>query len=320
MSTGLLAEALLRYLPRGRRAGEELAAPCPFHKGGQEKKPSFSVNLETGLAFCHTCHQGWSARTLLRDLGASPREIDEIAGKIPKRLKKNPLKDPQLFSGYELPELLLIQFDRCPVSLLEAGFEMSTLKHFEVGFDRRLDRITYPIRNHDGVLLGLYGRIPDERRDIEKAKYKPYVSELQEQFPGYSFSGRRFLWNLHRVYPDVWFSVTDRVIVVEGFKQAMWVWQCGYKDVVALFGSHLAAAQKTLLQRLGCEYVLFLDNDPAGRQGTMKISETLRRRHATKACIYPEDAHQPDDLSPEEVQECIEGATSLHEWRLHHAV
>ena len=38
-----------------RRSGRELVGLCPFHT---ETHPSFSVNPEKGLFYCHGCHEG----------------------------------------------------------------------------------------------------------------------------------------------------------------------------------------------------------------------------------------------------------------------
>ena len=41
-----------------RPNGDNVQTNCPFHKGGQEKRPSFGVNGEINKCHCFTC--GWS--------------------------------------------------------------------------------------------------------------------------------------------------------------------------------------------------------------------------------------------------------------------
>ena len=41
-----------------RRNGENVQTSCPFHKNGQERKPSFGVNGEIDKCHCFAC--GWS--------------------------------------------------------------------------------------------------------------------------------------------------------------------------------------------------------------------------------------------------------------------
>lgn len=47
-----LANAGLRI---GSRSGEWISVRCPVHKGGAEKKPSLSVNINSGGFKCHSC-------------------------------------------------------------------------------------------------------------------------------------------------------------------------------------------------------------------------------------------------------------------------
>ena len=39
----------------GKRSGSWISTCCPIHKGGAEKNPSMSVEVNTGGFFCHTC-------------------------------------------------------------------------------------------------------------------------------------------------------------------------------------------------------------------------------------------------------------------------
>ena len=66
-----ILDIVRRYVDdRVKKSGEgQILVRCPFHKGGQEKKPSFSVNVEEGLFHCFTCHESGTIPTLLRMLG-----------------------------------------------------------------------------------------------------------------------------------------------------------------------------------------------------------------------------------------------------------
>jgi DNA primase len=330
MSDRALLAILAKHLPRGRPGAGEYASPCPFHKGGRERRPSFSVNLETGLSFCQTCHQGWNFRTLLQDLGLNQRQVDIEMAKLPSGFS-TPTKRKCLFKGElafslddVLPEIILAPYrKRCPSSLLRAGFEKATLKHFEVGYDRTGERVIYPVRNHRGSLINVVGRVSERRRGDGDPKHFPLVREIREFLDRRDWKpGRkRYLWNMHRVYPVAYHEDLDQVIVVEGYKQLMWVWQCGYKNVVSLLGSYMTRPQRTLLRRLGCDVVLFLDNDKAGWDGTLEAAMALRGgSHDVKVCEYPEGAKQPDGMDEEQVQACIENPLDTRTWRKRHGV
>lgn len=53
-----LAQHGLKRFHQFRKNGENIQTSCPFHKGGQERKPSFGVNGDIDKCHCFTC--GWS--------------------------------------------------------------------------------------------------------------------------------------------------------------------------------------------------------------------------------------------------------------------
>lgn len=294
--------------PAGRATNGNWPFRCPFHKGGHEQSPSFFLQEDTGLAFCHRCHEGWSAISLLRRLGARQSLIDTVSEQIGRYRKPKPhVARSDLLPA--LPESLLGVFDYCPLSLLDAGFDKEVLQRFEVGVDQDNDRITYPLRDHLGRLVGVSGKT--------EVKYKVYLKELEQLIVGYkapeTFPKGRLVWNLHTVYPTYFHGdETAPLVVVEGFKACMWVFQNGYKNVVALLGSWLSEAQCALLQRLGPEhYVLFLDNDEAGWSGMDRAAKML----SDARCVdwtTDEVGLQPDDLTRDRIVELIEGARTWY--------
>ncbi len=62
-----------------RRAGREFVGLCPFHA---EKTPSFHVNEEKGVMYCHGCHEGGDAFTFIQKMhGVDFRGALKILGK-----------------------------------------------------------------------------------------------------------------------------------------------------------------------------------------------------------------------------------------------
>ena len=73
---------------------------CVFHK---DTKPSLSVNIETGLFFCHACGEKGNAVQFIqkkegptsKQLYSESREIQEL----PVQLRPSEIKRPQLLAG-----------------------------------------------------------------------------------------------------------------------------------------------------------------------------------------------------------------------------
>lgn len=318
-----------RYLEKVKPSGpDNIMAICPFHvkaDGTKEKTPSFAMSLSKGLFFCHSCQMKGSLTTFLREFGMSPAEVERKYGLLIEQArnntppKPNPL-DPKLFNLSPLPESLLGVFNYCPTSLIQAGFTEKTLLHFDVGFDMQHTRITYPLRNLEGHLVGISGRTVG----LHYLRYKIYTEEYaQWGIPNRPEPDKRaLLYNVHDIYPACYFSPNgSEVVVVEGFKACMWVWQAGIKNVVALLGTYLSQEQQWILEHMGATVYLFLDNNPPGRKGVFHAGEKLTRSLRVKVMDYPErlradEDAQPDSLTPEEVLESKAHASEYLFWRL----
>lgn len=318
------------YLGKVKKSGPtNVMAICPFHiklSGEAEKTPSFAMNLSNGLYFCHACQTKGNLYTFLRDFGISRQDItvrygaviEAAANNIPPRV--DPLK-PNIDELDPIPELLLGLFDFCPTTLLSAGFTQDTLRHFDVGFDRDHNRITFPLRDFQGRLSGISGR------DVtgESSRFKVYTKEYKKwDFPErHEPDKRKLLWNVHTIYPSLYLSAAQEdIVVVEGFKACMWLWQAGIRNVVALLGTYLSQEQKQILERLGGTIHLFLDYNDAGLRGTEKTIEQLARSRPVKVVEYPHrivsdplGSAQPDSLSVDEIHAAYAHSIDYVTWR-----
>ncbi|MFP3751634.1 DNA primase, partial [Bacillus altitudinis] len=134
----------------------------------------------------------------------------------------------------------------------KSGLFLSTQKHFEIGFDIRSERVTFPIHNAAGQLIGVKGRYCGQDSKIEE-KYKYlYVLPCNKSIE---------LFNYHRALPHI--KENQEVIVVEGAKTTMFLTQWGYKNCVSIEGDTLSEEQIKLLKELGLNvtYTFAFDKD-----------------------------------------------------------
>lgn len=300
-------EAFYREHVPGLRTGSSsnLTGFCPIHGETPGKsKPSLSVNVETGLWYCFAGCGGGTARSFLEALGTKRSVIDREVAKLPKTARPKRAKSTEVTV---LPEKLLGVFDYCPLALLRDGFSKEVLFRHDVGYDKELNRITFPIRAKDGQLVGIVGR----RRNPEFGKYKVYTSELLKYgFNVPSFSKTDYLWREDKVLPAL--APGDDIFVVEGFKAALWFVQSGFEHVVALMGSHMSEKQERKLLSTGQRIFLCLDNDDAGKKASLKISHKLRGARRLIVPL-PDGIHQPDDLTEDELCDVCSTPISISE-------
>jgi len=139
-------------------------------------------------------------------------------------------------------------------------------------YDRFRGRITLPIQDARGRVIGFGGRI------LEAKENAPKGSPQSTTFAGAPkylnspdtplFDKGRTLYNLHRAGPAA--RKAGRVIVVEGYMDVVALARAGIEEAVAPMGTALTEQQLELLWRLVDKPVLCFDGDAAGQRAAMR--------------------------------------------------
>jgi DNA primase len=234
-----------QYLKKVKRSGnEDVMAICPFHRkadGSEERGPSFALSIHSGLWYCHSCHARGNLYTFLRDMGVSRLDLElRYKATIEEAEKYAPKKfdpmNPVEAVIEPLAESFLGLFDQCPQLLLDEGYPEELLRQFDIGFDEKHQRITFPLRDYRGRLVGISGRAVGGALPRYKVYDKEYVDF---GLPERKTEKRALLWNVDHVIPRLMHDHlgVEPVVIVEGFKAVMRVAQAGISDVVGLLGS-----------------------------------------------------------------------------------
>jgi DNA primase len=312
----------------GRTGPDDLSGRCPFHRksdGSQERSASFAMNLDSGLWFCHSCGAKGNLFTFFRDLGMPRQEIHLNFDQLIEAAKENlpAAKDPRTVSLVDknpLDHRLLGLLDYMPNDLLRAGFLPDTLRSFEVGFDRWHYRVTYPIRDIVGQLVGISGRTVIDAVPRYKVYDKEYIAWGLGERQGWQRGN--VLYNAWQLYGRLYHcSEPTEIVIVEGFKACMWVHQAGFTNVVGLLGHYLTQPQQWILENTGAKLYLFLDNNPPGWDGCEKaglaLAKTIPHVHVI---LYPErlwndEDAQPDSCTVDEIHQQKENAIPYYSFR-----
>lgn len=130
------------------------------------------------------------------------------------------------------------------------GITYDVQKFFEVGYDQCTNRITIPIRNYDGKLVGVKGRwfgdIP-EGSDIQKYLYLEPCNKGQ------------ILYGLDKTYEYI--QSSHCVYVGESEKFVMQLFSYGDKNCVSTGGKTISNQQIEMLSRMCVDVVLCFDKD-----------------------------------------------------------
>jgi len=315
------------------RAGREYKACCPFHN---EKTPSFTINDEKGFYHCFGCgahgdairwmtdQRGLSFMDAVKELAAeagmevpapdpraakkaeaqaSLRDVTQAAAEwfvqqldsangAPARdyLKKRGISDAtrRAFGFGLAPDsrtALKEALKRFPTAMLvEAGMLISV--EGKDPYDRFRGRLMIPIRDARGRVIAFGGRILGDGEP-------KYLNSPDTPL----FDKGRTLFNLDKASPAS--RQTNRVIVVEGYMDAIALAEAGIADAVAPLGTALTENQLGLLWRMVPVPILCFDGDAAGQKAAMRAATRalpLLRPGFSLAFATLPAGQDPDDL------------------------
>lgn len=181
----------------------------------------------------------------------------------------------------------------------------------DIGVDLDHERITFPLRDLDGTLVGISGR---DYTNCAIKKYKVYDYEYEKWgLPKHETFKSHLLWNGHKVLPRLC-HISEPIIGVEGFKACMHVTQTGAFNTVAILGNVVSARQRWQMERMATEVWLWLDNNEAGLKGT--VISGMQFGLPVRVIPYPDERQQPSDLTSEEIQLALLNAKDFTRWLL----
>jgi len=323
-----ISELIGRYVQL-KRKGHRLTACCPFHN---EKSPSFHVDETKGFYHCFGCGQGGDLIKFAMEIeGLSfPEALDflaDIAGvELPKRGRSGPARE--LVDGLRQINAEAVQFyhnllNKNPAAkkyLLDRGIRESTIQLFKLGFaPNQWDGLYNHIRNKfspalmekSGLFkLGKTGKPYDIFRDrVMFPIYDTYNHVVA--FGGRLISGEdgpkyinspetplytkgRHLYNLQ--FARAFLKKTREVVVVEGYMDAIQVYQAGVGGVIASLGTAFTPEQGKLLKRYTPKVILNFDGDKAGFKAARTSIETFLKLDMEIGVVSLPDNQDPDDF------------------------
>lgn len=275
----------------------KILCPSPDH---DDHHPSCFVNVEKQVFICFSCGAKGHASKALKWLGI--HESLDAPATTPRK-KSAP-------TVHFIDDKVLYAWAFEPTEWLEAGFDIDVLSQHEIGFDALNQRITIPIRDRHGRLIAISGRSVHQDQG---PRYKIYKRELLDYMPaGYRAAKGSVLWR-HHLLP----SAFNYIIVVEGFKAAMWLVQSGFPNVVATMGKTVTTIQEGLLGSLRVPVVIMFDGDDAGRKGAQSLGINLYRSGVSVSYADLDDGHSPDDLTSGQITTALDEATPHLKRRTH---
>lgn len=149
-----------------------------------------------------------------------------------------------------ISERVLTYYETCFNDLFEKdNISAETQFEFEVGYDAETNRITIPIRDELGTLVGVKGRWLGDHEADEQMKYM-YIEPCAKG---------QILYGLCKSYDFI--KGTGKVFVCESEKAVMQLFEYGYPNCVACGGSKVTKVQIDKITRLCVDVIFVFDKD-----------------------------------------------------------
>lgn len=132
----------------------------------------------------------------------------------------------------------------------DEGLTADIIARYGVGYDRRGECITIPVRTNGGQCINILCRTTNEHAKelgIPKYIYRYKLGTLD------------FFWGWYENHTSI--CKKHEVILVEGSKSVMKLAAMGYDNAVAMLTSHLSEEQLRILVHEGVDVVFALDKD-----------------------------------------------------------
>lgn len=226
---------------------------------------------EAGLFYTYYLHNseyGKTALAYLEKRGLSVDDLNHFAiGLAPK--EKDTLFQVLKNKGFD------------PLMMIELGL----VKQREDGsyYDLMTKRITFPIHDHLGRVVGFSGRTLDD----DQVKY---LNTPETKI----FKKGEVLYHLFQASRDI--RMKKKVILYEGFFDVIASYKSGLGNGVATMGTALTKQQTALLKQVTNEVLIAYDGDKAGQQATMKAISILEEAKIRTDIVGLKDGLDPDDF------------------------
>ena len=348
-----IVDVISKYITL-KRSGRNFFGLCPFHK---EKSPSFAVSPDKQIFHCFGCGAGGNVIHFISKIeNLSFREsLELLANRVNIELPtlQNNEDDKTLKLKSKVYEINKIVAEFYHENLYKPSSKIAqeyikkrkldnrTLKAFSIGYAGNFDelyrilkekgyteeemlasslvkksadgrymdsfrkRLMFPIQDVRDRVIAFGGRVLDD----SKPKYINSPENIV-----YSKGRNLFGLNVARKHE------TKEIIIVEGYMDAISLYQRGITNVVASLGTALTEAQGRLLRRHSEKIILGYDADGAGQAAILRGMEILQNMGCDIRVLQIEGAKDPDEYvtkyGPERFQKCVENAISLVEFKV----
>jgi hypothetical protein len=220
-----------------------------------------------------------------------PRKSVEFAGvrvseDAAKRMQGYVEQEEVILTDADLDAFAPLSQEAAEYLMQDRGLSDDTIVRWDFRWNPKTRRVVIPIRDCKGRLVGYSNRAIDQGVKPKFLHSKGYLRD-------------RYLYGEHFLRE----GGTKQGVVVEGFFDAIHLWQHGYQGV-AMLGTYPSKMQVEKMVRFFGEIVILPDGDAAGYEAADRVMQALKGRVPTRIAKVPH-GRDPDELSPLDLAEIL---------------
>ena len=326
-----IVDVVSSYVSLEKKSALNFFGLCPFH---QEKTPSFSVSPGKQIFYCFGCQKGGNVIKFIQEIEhlPYPQAIRFLADRAGITLEES--EDSQWKERFERQNLAyeaLREAARFFYAALESPAGVKARDYLAGrGIDRRLYR-TYGLGYSPEGRSELYQALADKKISAEamldaglirKSEGQSYYDffyrrvmfpimdssgrvlafggrAMTDEGPKYVNSPESFIYHKGKHLFGILQasrSGSQHWLLVEGYMDVLALARAGVTHAVAPLGTALTDAQARAIRRYVDTVHLLMDNDPAGREASLRAGTILRKTGLTVRYLLLEGAKDPDDF------------------------
>ena len=320
-----LAEQGISMLRGVRDTPDNLMISCPYHKMGQERRPSAGIKKKDGTFHCFACEEVHTLPEVIshcfgkEDAGAfgyswlmqnfvmiSKEERRDVELDMVRNSSASVVASGSATVGHLSDSVDSVRKDATVVCVSEAELERYRVVHpywakrgitnetvielFDLGYDKETRCITFPVRDVSGKCLFV------ARRSVD-TKFFNYPAGAEKPLYGL-YEYYKYLSERYNTWTEVYVWAGD-LIITESMLDALSFW-CVGKLALALngLGNELQFKQ---LRELPCrKIILATDMDKAGRQARERIKKNVPNKLITEY-FFPKGKKDANECTPKEL-------------------
>lgn len=290
-----LAESNKYLFTKTLDSGDDLMVQCPYHKNGQERKPSAGIRKSDGMFHCLACGETHSLPEVIgycfdSDVAFGHKWLSENFGKLSEQTRGKVELGLDMYNAPHTEYVSEEELDSYRYThpyMYERGLTDDTIEFFDIGYDKHTNSITFPVRDINGNCLFIARRsVAYKSFNIPKNVDKPLYGEYEL---GHILQTKEGIDRFKEIY------------VCEGLFDCLRLW-CVGKYAVAGFGCLFSDRQiRDLCELPTRKLILALDNDSAGQSATERLKAKISSKIIT-CVVLPAGRKDIGECTDEEIQ------------------